>query len=297
MLSPPSMGEADKKKLVTQDTLDSPSLSQTPSVSSEDPLSPVVRCKYCVNLCSDWDLSVCIAVRLAVTTRVCTSLTLHVFSFLSFTALSCRVWTGNCQLTSIGRCQGDGWEAATGPASGACLFRVLQREDSGITSSYAAPSQTSKGLQPSGRCSSFIFNKLTWQKYQFLVYELNKNMMSRNTEMSYPSCPPPFLASSGQHPISAQPELHPAPALQGSHFQRRITQRNLSPHPGTSGSAAAPDLADGGRQRCHRGLGWQIWAAVTRRGVCIRHPGLEDHPAAFQPWGHLLRQVTVKIYI
>uniref|UniRef100_A0A3B4V2H1 Zinc finger ZZ-type and EF-hand domain containing 1 n=1 Tax=Seriola dumerili TaxID=41447 RepID=A0A3B4V2H1_SERDU len=30
-------------KLVTQDTLDSPSLSQTPSVSSEDPLSPVVR--------------------------------------------------------------------------------------------------------------------------------------------------------------------------------------------------------------------------------------------------------------
>uniref|UniRef100_A0A4W6ECV5 Zinc finger ZZ-type and EF-hand domain containing 1 n=1 Tax=Lates calcarifer TaxID=8187 RepID=A0A4W6ECV5_LATCA len=31
------------KKLVTQDTLDSPSLSQTPSVSSEDPLSPIVR--------------------------------------------------------------------------------------------------------------------------------------------------------------------------------------------------------------------------------------------------------------
>lgn len=55
-----------------------------------------------------------------------------------------------------------------------------------------------------------------------------------------------FLASSGQHPISAQPELHPAPALQGSHFQRGITQRNLSPHPGTSGSAAAPNLANGG---------------------------------------------------
>uniref|UniRef100_A0A8D3CTL8 Zinc finger ZZ-type and EF-hand domain containing 1 n=1 Tax=Scophthalmus maximus TaxID=52904 RepID=A0A8D3CTL8_SCOMX len=30
-------------KLVTQDTLDSPSLSQTPSVSSEDPLSPMIR--------------------------------------------------------------------------------------------------------------------------------------------------------------------------------------------------------------------------------------------------------------
>ncbi|XP_035523211.1 zinc finger ZZ-type and EF-hand domain-containing protein 1 isoform X1 [Morone saxatilis] len=41
--SPPSTGEGGKRKLVTQDTLDSPSLSQTPSVSSEDPLSPVVR--------------------------------------------------------------------------------------------------------------------------------------------------------------------------------------------------------------------------------------------------------------
>uniref|UniRef100_A0A4W6EG63 Zinc finger ZZ-type and EF-hand domain containing 1 n=1 Tax=Lates calcarifer TaxID=8187 RepID=A0A4W6EG63_LATCA len=39
--SPRDKGE--KKKLVTQDTLDSPSLSQTPSVSSEDPLSPIVR--------------------------------------------------------------------------------------------------------------------------------------------------------------------------------------------------------------------------------------------------------------
>uniref|UniRef100_A0A665UYM5 Zinc finger, ZZ-type with EF hand domain 1 n=1 Tax=Echeneis naucrates TaxID=173247 RepID=A0A665UYM5_ECHNA len=35
--------EGEKRNLVTQDTLDSPSLSQTPSVSSEDPLSPVVR--------------------------------------------------------------------------------------------------------------------------------------------------------------------------------------------------------------------------------------------------------------
>uniref|UniRef100_A0A3Q1ISU6 Uncharacterized protein n=1 Tax=Anabas testudineus TaxID=64144 RepID=A0A3Q1ISU6_ANATE len=39
--SPKDKGE--KRKLVTQDTLDSASLSQTPSVSSEDPLSPVVR--------------------------------------------------------------------------------------------------------------------------------------------------------------------------------------------------------------------------------------------------------------
>nr|XP_046267619.1 zinc finger ZZ-type and EF-hand domain-containing protein 1 [Scatophagus argus] len=41
--SPLSTGEGEKRKLVTQDTLDSPSLSQTPSMSSEDPLSPVVR--------------------------------------------------------------------------------------------------------------------------------------------------------------------------------------------------------------------------------------------------------------
>uniref|UniRef100_A0A1A8J7V9 Zinc finger, ZZ-type with EF hand domain 1 n=1 Tax=Nothobranchius kuhntae TaxID=321403 RepID=A0A1A8J7V9_NOTKU len=40
---PPSSGDGDKEKLVAQDTLDSASLSQTPSVSSEDPLSPVVR--------------------------------------------------------------------------------------------------------------------------------------------------------------------------------------------------------------------------------------------------------------
>lgn len=39
---PTSEGQ-EKKKLVTQDTLESPSLSQTPSLSSEDPLSPVVR--------------------------------------------------------------------------------------------------------------------------------------------------------------------------------------------------------------------------------------------------------------
>ncbi|RVE63589.1 hypothetical protein OJAV_G00137730 [Oryzias javanicus] len=42
LLLPTSEGR-DKKKLVTQDTLESPSLSQTPSLSSEDPLSPVVR--------------------------------------------------------------------------------------------------------------------------------------------------------------------------------------------------------------------------------------------------------------
>ncbi|KAF3706699.1 Zinc finger ZZ-type and EF-hand domain-containing protein 1 [Channa argus] len=41
--SPPSTGEGEKKKLLTQDTLESPSLSQTPSLSSEDPLSPLVR--------------------------------------------------------------------------------------------------------------------------------------------------------------------------------------------------------------------------------------------------------------
>ncbi|KAK7925653.1 hypothetical protein WMY93_007963 [Mugilogobius chulae] len=38
-----STGEGEKRKLVAQDTLDSSSLSQTPSVSSEDALSPVVR--------------------------------------------------------------------------------------------------------------------------------------------------------------------------------------------------------------------------------------------------------------
>ncbi|XP_037544055.1 zinc finger ZZ-type and EF-hand domain-containing protein 1 [Nematolebias whitei] len=44
---PPSSGVEEKTKLVTQDTLDSASLSQTPSVSSEDPLSPVVRTSDC----------------------------------------------------------------------------------------------------------------------------------------------------------------------------------------------------------------------------------------------------------
>uniref|UniRef100_A0A3B4AK68 Uncharacterized protein n=1 Tax=Periophthalmus magnuspinnatus TaxID=409849 RepID=A0A3B4AK68_9GOBI len=38
-----SLAESEKRKLVAQDTLDSCSLSQTPSVSSEDALSPVVR--------------------------------------------------------------------------------------------------------------------------------------------------------------------------------------------------------------------------------------------------------------
>ncbi|KAM4620940.1 zinc finger ZZ-type and EF-hand domain-containing protein 1 [Polymixia lowei] len=41
--SPLSAGDNEKKKLVTQDTLDSSSLSQTPSMSSEGTLSPVVR--------------------------------------------------------------------------------------------------------------------------------------------------------------------------------------------------------------------------------------------------------------
>lgn len=48
--SPPSTGEGEKRKLVSQDTLDSPSLSQTPSVSSEDPLSPVARRKHWLDL-------------------------------------------------------------------------------------------------------------------------------------------------------------------------------------------------------------------------------------------------------
>ncbi|KAK2828812.1 hypothetical protein Q5P01_019846 [Channa striata] len=43
VLSTPITGEGEKKKLLTQDTLESPSLSQTPSLSSEDPLSPLVR--------------------------------------------------------------------------------------------------------------------------------------------------------------------------------------------------------------------------------------------------------------
>ncbi|CAL1573897.1 unnamed protein product [Knipowitschia caucasica] len=38
-----NVGDGDKRKLDAQDTLDSSSLSQTPSVSSEDALSPVVR--------------------------------------------------------------------------------------------------------------------------------------------------------------------------------------------------------------------------------------------------------------
>lgn len=100
-----------------------------------------------------------------------------------------------------------------------------------------------------------------------------------------------FLRSPGQHPVPAQSELHPAPALQGGHFQCWLSQRNLSPHPGAAGSAAAPNLADGGWRCRHRGLGGQIWVAVTRRGSWLGHPGLEDHPAAFQPGGCLFRQV------
>ncbi|XP_056909607.1 zinc finger ZZ-type and EF-hand domain-containing protein 1 [Takifugu flavidus] len=41
--SPSDGADEEKRKLVTQDTLDSCSFSQTPSLSSEDPLSPVVR--------------------------------------------------------------------------------------------------------------------------------------------------------------------------------------------------------------------------------------------------------------
>lgn len=133
--SPPSTGEGGKKKLVTQDTLDSPSLSQTPSVSSEDPLSPVVRRKY----------------RDYLHQGVYNSGFAHLWLWLSlscqpcmfFTFLSFRVWTRNSQLSSIWRCQGDRWEAASGSPSGACVFRVLQREDPGTTSSHAASSQTS----------------------------------------------------------------------------------------------------------------------------------------------------------
>ncbi|XP_062414058.1 zinc finger ZZ-type and EF-hand domain-containing protein 1 isoform X3 [Pungitius pungitius] len=43
VLPPASYAEGEKGKLVAQDTLDSSSLSQTPSLSSDDPLSPVVR--------------------------------------------------------------------------------------------------------------------------------------------------------------------------------------------------------------------------------------------------------------
>nr|XP_049597636.1 zinc finger ZZ-type and EF-hand domain-containing protein 1 isoform X2 [Syngnathus scovelli] len=43
MFLPASTTETEKKKLVSQDTLESISLSKTPSMSSEDPLSPVIR--------------------------------------------------------------------------------------------------------------------------------------------------------------------------------------------------------------------------------------------------------------
>lgn len=46
----PNTEDGKKKKLVTQDTLESPSLSQTPSMSSEDPLSPVILRKYSIGL-------------------------------------------------------------------------------------------------------------------------------------------------------------------------------------------------------------------------------------------------------
>lgn len=46
MFLPVSTAEVEKRKLVTQDTLESISLSKTPSMSSEEPLSPVARRKF-----------------------------------------------------------------------------------------------------------------------------------------------------------------------------------------------------------------------------------------------------------
>jgi len=44
--SPPDSAGVEEKKVVAQDTLDSSSLSQTPSVSIEDPSSPVIQRKH-----------------------------------------------------------------------------------------------------------------------------------------------------------------------------------------------------------------------------------------------------------
>lgn len=71
------------------------------------------------------------------------------FTVCGFCFLSFRVWTRNCQLASIWCCQGDRWETAPGSPSGTCFFRVLQREDSGTTSSHAATSQASAWNQRS----------------------------------------------------------------------------------------------------------------------------------------------------
>lgn len=103
----------------------------------------------------------------------------------------------------------------------------------------------------------------------------------------------PFIprSSLGHHAVSAQRQLHPASALQGSRLQRRLSQRNLSPHPGAAGSAAALYLASGCRRCHHRGSGRQIRFAVARRRYWVRQRGLENHPAAFQPRRCLLRQV------
>lgn len=100
-----------------------------------------------------------------------------------------------------------------------------------------------------------------------------------------------FLVSEGQHPVSAQSELHPAPAFQSGHFQCWLSQWDIPPHPGTTGSAAAPNPSNRGRCCCYRGPCWQIWVAHTRRRSHFRHGGLEDHSAAFQPRSCLFRQV------
>lgn len=89
MSSLPSSGDGEKKKLVAQDTLDSPSPSQTPSVSSEDPLSPVVvRSKRLLwNDCGTHFRDACF-VTVVVTLCICSS-------------ASFRKCTGNIQLSVV----------------------------------------------------------------------------------------------------------------------------------------------------------------------------------------------------
>lgn len=100
-----------------------------------------------------------------------------------------------------------------------------------------------------------------------------------------------FVLSSGQCPVPCQYELHPAAAFQGSDFQRWLSQRDLPPHPGAAGSAAAQNLPTRGWLRCNRGPGWQVRVDDTRRENHVRHGRLENHSAAFQPGSHLFRQV------
>ena len=143
VLSPPSTREGEKKKLVTQDTLDSPSLSQTPSVSSEDPLSPVLQRKYWDYIHQDSFFSFAVWIN-------------HLYSFI---ALSFWIWTRDNQLPSIRCCQGDWWEAAAGSPPGACVFRMLQREDPGTSCSHAATSQTSMSNQRPAFMGYMLFMK------------------------------------------------------------------------------------------------------------------------------------------